>query len=178
MVKSWTIIVIAVVLLILAGLVYIVNHKDGLVIVDKIGGERDEHGCLGAAGYSYNESESACVREWVVSGEGRYQVENFYTCVQSGYEVMESYPRQCVAPNGDVFVEKVLLDEDAVDRDLPITKGINRHYCTGADRNAGVCITLFEPACGVYYNVKSKTFSNGCVACGDRQVDYWVEGEC
>jgi len=29
-----------------------------------IGGQRDEHGCLGPAGYSWNESINACVREW------------------------------------------------------------------------------------------------------------------
>jgi hypothetical protein len=29
-----------------------------------IGGERDEHGCLGPAGYSWNESIGACIREW------------------------------------------------------------------------------------------------------------------
>ncbi len=29
-----------------------------------IGGQRDEHGCLGPAGYSWNETIGACVREW------------------------------------------------------------------------------------------------------------------
>lgn len=29
-----------------------------------IGGERDEHGCLGPAGYTWNETIGACVREW------------------------------------------------------------------------------------------------------------------
>jgi hypothetical protein len=29
-----------------------------------IGGDRDEHGCLGPAGYSWNDEVSACVREW------------------------------------------------------------------------------------------------------------------
>lgn len=29
-----------------------------------IGGERDEHNCLGPAGYSWNEEVGACVREW------------------------------------------------------------------------------------------------------------------
>jgi hypothetical protein len=29
-----------------------------------IGGQRDEHGCLGPAGYSWNASIGACVREW------------------------------------------------------------------------------------------------------------------
>ncbi len=28
-----------------------------------IGGERDEHGCLGAAGYLWNETKLSCVRE-------------------------------------------------------------------------------------------------------------------
>jgi hypothetical protein len=29
-----------------------------------IGGERDEHGCLGPAGYSWNEDVGACIRQW------------------------------------------------------------------------------------------------------------------
>ena len=29
-----------------------------------IGGQRDEHGCLVAAGYSWNENAKACIREW------------------------------------------------------------------------------------------------------------------
>ena len=29
-----------------------------------IGGQRDEHGCLGPAGYTYNADIDACVREW------------------------------------------------------------------------------------------------------------------
>ena len=71
-----------------------------------IGGERDEHGCLGAAGYTWNETELSCVREWL-DGETRYQVTNFYTCESAGYPMMESYPRQCKAPNGDVFTEEI-----------------------------------------------------------------------
>ncbi len=72
-----------------------------------IGGERDEHGCLGAAGYSWNETELSCVREWL-QGEARYQVTNFDTCEAADYPVMESYPRQCKAPNGDIFVEELI----------------------------------------------------------------------
>lgn len=29
-----------------------------------IGGQRDEHGCLGPAGYAYDENVSACIRSW------------------------------------------------------------------------------------------------------------------
>jgi len=37
-----------------------------------IGGQKDEHGCLIPAGYSWNATEEKCVREWV-SGEERYK---------------------------------------------------------------------------------------------------------
>jgi len=37
-----------------------------------IGGQRDEYGCLGPAGYSWNSTEEKCVREWSY-GEDRYQ---------------------------------------------------------------------------------------------------------
>lgn len=30
----------------------------------KLGGDRDEHGCLIAAGYLWNETDQMCVREW------------------------------------------------------------------------------------------------------------------
>lgn len=39
---------------------------------EPIGGQRDEHGCLGPAGYSWNQSEEKCVREWE-NGTQRYQ---------------------------------------------------------------------------------------------------------
>ncbi|GAG23697.1 unnamed protein product, partial [marine sediment metagenome] len=29
-----------------------------------IGGERDEHGCLGPAGYTWDENVGACLRDW------------------------------------------------------------------------------------------------------------------
>jgi hypothetical protein len=73
---------------------------------NRIGGDRDEHGCLTAAGYSWNADEQACVREWI-DGEGRYQVTDFQTCADAGYPVMESYPRRCRAPNEEIFTEDI-----------------------------------------------------------------------
>jgi len=29
-----------------------------------VGGDTDEHGCIGSAGYSWNETKQKCVREW------------------------------------------------------------------------------------------------------------------
>lgn len=35
-----------------------------------IGGERDEHGCLGPAGYTWSEEAQACLREWEIEMDG------------------------------------------------------------------------------------------------------------
>lgn len=40
-----------------------------------IGGQKDSHGCLAPAGYSWNSTENVCVREWLnTSDPDRYQV--------------------------------------------------------------------------------------------------------
>ncbi|MFH1211675.1 MAG: hypothetical protein V1659_01980 [Candidatus Woesearchaeota archaeon] len=36
-----------------------------------IGGDRDEHGCLGPAGYSWDEDIGACIRPWEINDEGK-----------------------------------------------------------------------------------------------------------
>ncbi|MEK7618154.1 MAG: hypothetical protein AAB410_03330 [Patescibacteria group bacterium] len=38
------------------------------------------------------------------------RVENFEDCAKAGYPVMESYPRQCTALGGRIFVE-ILVEE-------------------------------------------------------------------
>jgi hypothetical protein len=34
-----------------------------------IGGQRDKHGCLAPAGYSWNEEIGVCIREWEIGGD-------------------------------------------------------------------------------------------------------------
>lgn len=48
-------------------------NVDGRIYIEKItedliGGQRDENGCLAPAGYSYNETIGACVREFELQG--------------------------------------------------------------------------------------------------------------
>lgn len=60
-----------------------------------------------------------------------------------------------------------------------------QNFCTPDSRNAEVCTLEYQPVCG-YFNqtiqcIKfpcADTYSNGCEACRDRKVEYWVEGEC
>jgi hypothetical protein len=42
-----------------------------------VGGERDEHGCLGAAGYTWCTRENACVRPWELAAEKGFKLEAF-----------------------------------------------------------------------------------------------------
>ena len=36
---------------------------------ERIGGQRDLHGCLGPAGYTWNEEIGVCSREWEIEGD-------------------------------------------------------------------------------------------------------------
>ncbi len=41
-----------------------------------------------------------------------------------------------------------------------------------------MCTTDYRPACGYQAEGKTKTYSNGCNACGDPKVKGFVEGPC
>ncbi len=52
-------------------------------------------------------------------------------------------------------------------------------YCKSEQRNADVCIQLYEPVCGFDENENPiKTFSNPCFACIDENIEYYIDGEC
>jgi len=115
---NWKVLIVFGVVIIF-GSIWIYNNENRI-----IGGDVDEHGCLVAAGYSWNENEKECVREWIKDGKERYQ---------------------------------------------------DRIYCTDEQRNSDMCMFLYEPVCGF---PDEKTYSNSCVACSDKEVEYWKHGEC
>ena len=43
-------------------------------------------------------------------------IQTFVECEAAGYSIMESYPRQCMTPGGETFVEP--LDDVVVPQDL------------------------------------------------------------
>lgn len=52
-------------------------------------------------------------------------------------------------------------------------------YCKSEQRNADVCISLYEPVCGFDKIEKQiKVFSNFCFACMDKNVEHYIAGEC
>jgi hypothetical protein len=51
----------------------IITKKDDPIVKDEpiIGGDRDTYGCLGGAGYTFNDEIGACIREWELNDEQR-----------------------------------------------------------------------------------------------------------
>jgi len=97
-----------------------------------IGGDKDEHGCMIAAGYSWCEDKQKCIRAWEEPCESA-PVTDFDSCVAAGNPVMESYPRQCNA-NGQTFTEPINLEEQCT-----INGGTwidSAHECEGIGKDA------------------------------------------
>jgi hypothetical protein len=116
-------------------------------------------------------------------------VTDFESCLAAGNPALESYPRQCIdAKTGEHYVENISIGGETDEHGCLIAAGYSwnktdqmcirewtKKYCTPESRTADVCITLYEPVCGL---PMKKTFSNSCIACLNKSVHYYVEGEC
>ena len=115
-----------------------------------IGGDRDEHGCLTGAGYSWCDALGKCMRKWEEVCPGESTIDSFDECVAAGYPVMESYPRQCRVPGGPTFTEVI-----AGQMTEALCTAARGHWNECSSRcqldNAGkpgvVCIALCEALC-------------------------------
>ncbi len=84
-----------------------------------IGGQKDEHGCLGSAGYTWCPSTNKCQRTWeeyCVEFKDQFRgtttpITNFTECAAGSNPVRETYPRQCMA-NGQTFTEEVPMNNN------------------------------------------------------------------
>lgn len=132
-----------------------------------IGGEKDEHGCLGAAGYQYCPSTQKCQRigeEFCQEFKDQFKITNFQKCLEAGNPVMESYPRQCKA-NGIKYVEDSSEEKQ-------------KTYCLPNQRNSDMCTFLWDPVCAFDHAGNSETKPNSCIACQNKNILYYRIGEC
>ncbi len=94
------------------------------------------------------------------------KITDFESCAAAGNPVMESYPMKCQAG------------------DTTYVQDVGRTYCKEEQRNAEICTMEYVPVCGYGKEMIcenepcGETFGNGCGACGDIRVEYYVEGEC
>ncbi|MFH1591398.1 MAG: Kazal-type serine protease inhibitor domain-containing protein [archaeon] len=137
-----------------------------------IGGERDEHGCLRPAGYSWNEEISACIREWELDEDQRKAA------------------KIVVAPMSFRPITVVSVDtarcpgcftvhiQGAQDYQASVTledwKIVSAHTCTDEEKENMVCTMDYTPVCGD----DGKTYGNACMGCASGKIDSHTPGEC
>ena len=54
---------------------------------------------------------------------------DFEQCVAAGYPVMKSYPRQCGAPGGRMFIEQTVARECVASNECPAGQTCQNHLC-------------------------------------------------
>lgn len=69
--------------------------------------DQDVHGCRRSVNQTWCSIENRCV-VLGVDPCPTSPVTSFKDCIATGYPVMESYPRQCRGPGGQIFVEDIL----------------------------------------------------------------------
>jgi hypothetical protein len=146
-----------------------------------IGGQRDEHGCLGPAGYSWDEDIGACVREWELDDSQKHAAKTAVDYV--GQEYATTITEVTAGECEDCFTVKI---EQGTERDVTEVEIINgvaeskiltRHECTESEKQADACTLEYAPVCGFKTDGTTETYGNGCQACADKVV-YWETGEC
>jgi len=144
-----------------------------------IGGDRDEQGCLTAAGYSWDKDVGACTRNWELDESQKKAAGTAVDHVgsQKGLTVMEVQAFRCIG----CFVINLDRYGDRIEVELVNwtvkSETLNIHYCTEKEKAAEACTMEYDPVCGYIKDGKSQTYSNGCVACS-AGAEYWTKGEC
>jgi hypothetical protein len=119
-----------------------------------VGGDADEHGCIGSAGYQWCPSTGECQRMWeefCPEYAEQFKVTDFESCVQAGNPVMESYPRQC-SHEGETYSEEVVSEPST-----PVPSDAAESYCgkegVGAVYKCSEFIKVISslPGNGIYY---------------------------
>jgi len=146
-----------------------------------IGGERDVHGCLGPAGYTWNEEVDACIRTWELDDNQKtaagiavdYVGEEYATTVT---EVMTARCPGCFMVKLEQGEQRDVITVD-VNNWTAISQTMTYHACTEEEKAAEACTMEYIPVCGWSEMRASKTYGNGCSACAAGS-DYWEAGEC
>ncbi len=159
---------------------------DGQLFVEEIegtpiGGERDEHGCLGAAGYTWDGDVGACIRTWELD-EGQKTAAGI-AVEYVGWEYATTVVEVLTARCPGCFMVKLEQGEqrDAVTVNVnnwtASGKTVTRHKCTAEEKAAEICTMEYAPVCGWSELGVSKTYGNACQACA-AGIEYWETGEC
>jgi len=146
-----------------------------------IGGDKDSHGCVGSAGYSWCEVKQKCLRIW----EENCTLENTPTCDYNS--LIKSYIKKdvnCVINFLCINGTKSFSDECGCGCEK-VNQELKKTYCTPEQKKAEVCSQYYLATCG-WFNQSIKclkypcaqNFDNPCVACASLNVEYYTPEEC
>jgi hypothetical protein len=146
-----------------------------------IGGQRDEHGCLGPAGYSWDENVSACVRPWELNESQKQAagiaadfIEPEYATTVTGVETLSCPGCFIVTAEQGEARDRFTV---TIANWTASEKTWTYHQCTDAEKAAEACTMEAMPVCGHASDGTSQTYGNKCVACS-AGIDYWENGAC
>jgi hypothetical protein len=145
------------------------------------GGDRDSHGCIPSAGYTWCESKKECIRIWEQTCESLFLECSNYTFERCPQECVVCPPcKECssISCNSEDFCASIGFDRDWY-------LSTQKKACTQEQKKAEICTQDYSPTCG-WFNKSiqcikypcADTFSNPCFACADARVDYYTSGEC
>lgn len=124
--------------------------------------------CKNGAGREYYGVGEECSRIFFLCEEGTTHFQDECGC---GCEIIDE-------PSDGVNLGSGFTPDDVV-------------YCNDEDRDVSSCNEIYQPVCGYDEEVvlcftepcpprgsEIDTFSNSCYACQNKNVDFWVSGEC
>ena len=106
--------ILVVVLIVILGLFYFSKNKGGSSN-QIVGGDRDAHGCIGSAGYSWCEAKVSCIRVWESYCTSATAKMVTFQCDSSKSIIATFYPTD------DKFVDLKLSD----DRNMSVPRAIS-----------------------------------------------------
>jgi hypothetical protein len=153
----------------------------GCVSQQPIGGQTDEYGCLGPAGYSWDSSVGACTRSWELDDVQRNasRIAVGYAGYRKPTTVVNVTEGNCAGCFNVTLQQGENRDIVAVQIENWTAQGktATRHTCTEQEKNAQACTLEYLPVCGYKSDGTYQTYGNGCGACSDK-ADYWEFREC
>lgn len=105
--QKWGLLVGVVLLFLVIGVIYLLIHYQSTThtsLQKTIGGNKDSHGCLVAAGYSWCQAKNECLRPWEQYCTKAAPVKAVFSCSSSKTITATFYPKD------DKFVDLVLSD--------------------------------------------------------------------